>query len=93
MQKEQKQKYYLHQHPEIYGDPKVSPQDEEYWGNVNPIELDHVMMKERVAETLMIEYNRNHNVDIRIARIFNTYGPNMNKDDGRVVRNNLLIKY
>ena len=73
---------------EVYGDPKISPQVEEYWGNVNPIGIRSCYDEgKRVAETLMMEYNRNHNVDIRIARIFNTYGPNMDKNDGRVVSN------
>mgnify|MGYP003334765583 CR=1 FL=1 len=73
---------------EVYGDPAISPQVEEYWGNVNPIGIRSCYDEgKRVAETLMIEYHRNHNVDIRIARIFNTYGPYMDKDDGRVVSN------
>ena len=73
---------------EVYGDPKISPQVEEYWGNVNPIGIRSCYDEgKRVAETLMIEYNKVHNVSIRIARIFNTYGPNMDKDDGRVVSN------
>ena len=73
---------------EIYGDPKISPQTEEYWGNVNPIGIRSCYDEgKRVAETLMVEYNRSHNTEVRIARIFNTYGPNMNKDDGRVVSN------
>jgi UDP-glucuronate decarboxylase len=73
---------------EVYGDPKINPQVEEYWGNVNPIGIRSCYDEgKRVAETLMMEYHNNHKVDIRIARIFNTYGPNMNKDDGRVVSN------
>jgi UDP-glucuronate decarboxylase len=73
---------------EVYGDPKINPQVEEYWGNVNPIGVRSCYDEgKRVAETLMMEYHKNHQVDIRIARIFNTYGPNMNKDDGRVVSN------
>ena len=73
---------------EVYGDPKISPQIEEYWGNVNPIGIRSCYDEgKRVAETLMMEYNRNHNTEIRIARIFNTYGPNMDKNDGRVVSN------
>jgi UDP-glucuronate decarboxylase len=73
---------------EIYGDPKISPQVEEYWGNVNPIGIRSCYDEgKRIAETLMMEYHRNHNVDIRIARIFNTYGPKMDKCDGRVVSN------
>jgi len=73
---------------EIYGDPEISPQVEEYWGNVNPIGIRSCYDEgKRVAETLMMEYHRAHNVEIRIARIFNTYGPNMHPDDGRVVSN------
>ena len=73
---------------EVYGDPKISPQVEEYWGNVNPIGIRSCYDEgKRVAETLMMEYHNNHTVSIRIARIFNTYGPNMDKDDGRVVSN------
>ncbi len=73
---------------EVYGDPKVSPQTEDYWGNVNPIGIRSCYDEgKRLAETLMMEYNRNCGVDIRIARIFNTYGPNLNKNDGRVVSN------
>ena len=73
---------------EIYGDPTESPQKEEYWGHVNPIGIRSCYDEgKRVAETLMMEYHRNHNVQIRIARIFNTYGPNMDPCDGRVVSN------
>jgi len=73
---------------EVYGDPQISPQIEEYWGNVNPIGIRSCYDEgKRLAETLMMEYHRNHKVDIRIARIFNTYGPLMDKDDGRVVSN------
>jgi len=73
---------------EVYGDPKISPQTEEYWGNVNPIGIRSCYDEgKRVAETLMMEYYRNHDTDIRIARIFNTYGPRMDKNDGRVVSN------
>ena len=73
---------------EVYGDPKISPQDENYWGHVNPIGIRSCYDEgKRLAETLMMEYHRNCKVDIRIARIFNTYGPNLNKNDGRVVSN------
>jgi len=73
---------------EVYGDPKVSPQSEDYWGNVNPIGIRSCYDEgKRVAETLMMEYNRNCGVDTRIVRIFNTYGPRLNKDDGRVISN------
>jgi len=73
---------------EIYGDPLVSPQSESYWGNVNPIGPRSCYDEgKRCAETLMSEYYRHHGVNIRIARIFNTYGPKMNPTDGRVVSN------
>jgi UDP-glucuronate decarboxylase len=73
---------------EVYGDPNVHPQIEEYWGNVNPIGPRSCYDEgKRISETLMMEYNNIHNVDIRISRLFNTYGPYMNKDDGRVVSN------
>ena len=73
---------------EVYGDPAISPQVEEYWGNVNPIGIRSCYDEgKRIAETLMMEYNRNHGTIIRIARIFNTYGPLMDKCDGRVVSN------
>jgi UDP-glucuronate decarboxylase len=76
---------------EVYGDPQISPQNEEYWGNVNPIGIRSCYDEgKRIAETLMMEYHRNNNVDIRIARIFNTYGPNMDKNDGRVVSNFIM---
>jgi len=73
---------------EIYGDPKVSPQKEDYWGNVNCIGLRSCYDEgKRVAETLMMDYHRQNKVDIRIVRIFNTYGPRMALNDGRVVSN------
>jgi len=73
---------------EVYGDPLVHPQPEEYWGNVNPIGLRSCYDEgKRLAETLMMDYHRQNKVDIRIARIFNTYGPRMLEDDGRVVSN------
>jgi len=73
---------------EVYGDPMVHPQPEEYWGNVNPIGLRSCYDEgKRLAETLMMDYHRQNNVDIRIARIFNTYGPRMLENDGRVVSN------
>ena len=73
---------------EVYGDPTINPQVEEYWGNVNPIGIRSCYDEgKRVAETLMMEYNRSNQTQIRIARIFNTYGPNMDKNDGRVVSN------
>lgn len=73
---------------EVYGDPEVHPQPEEYWGNVNPIGIRSCYDEgKRVAETLCYDYHRQNGVDIRIVRIFNTYGPRMNPDDGRVVSN------
>ncbi|MBT6120195.1 SDR family oxidoreductase [bacterium] len=73
---------------EIYGDPLVHPQTESYWGNVNPIgERSCYDEGKRVAETLFFDYHRQNNVEIKVARIFNTYGPNMAKNDGRVVSN------
>lgn len=73
---------------EVYGDPIVHPQKESYWGNVNPIGIRSCYDEgKRVAETLMMDYHRQHNVDIKIVRIFNTYGPRMAENDGRVVSN------
>ena len=73
---------------EVYGDPEVHPQTENYWGNVNPIGIRSCYDEgKRVAETLMMDYHRQNNVDIRLARIFNTYGPRMAEHDGRVVSN------
>ncbi len=73
---------------EIYGDPKEHPQKETYWGNVNTIGIRSCYDEgKRVAETLMMDYHRQNNVDIRIIRIFNTYGPRMAENDGRVVSN------
>lgn len=73
---------------EIYGDPQIHPQVETYWGNVNPIGIRSCYDEgKRCAETLMMDYHRQNNVDIRIARIFNTYGPRMALNDGRVVSN------
>lgn len=73
---------------EVYGDPLMHPQKEEYWGNVNTIGVRSCYDEgKRVAETLMMDYHRQNNVDTRIIRIFNTYGPNMAKNDGRVVSN------
>ena len=73
---------------ECYGDPSVHPQPEEYWGNVNPIGIRSCYDEgKRCAETLFMDYHRQNDVDIRIARIFNTYGPRMCPDDGRVVSN------
>jgi len=73
---------------EVYGDPKVHPQPESYWGHVNPIGIRSCYDEgKRAAETLFMDYHRQNGVDIRIVRIFNTYGPRMNPDDGRVVSN------
>lgn len=73
---------------EIYGDPKVSPQSENYWGNVNPIGIRSCYDEgKRTAETLFMDFHRQYGLDIRIARIFNTYGPLMAINDGRVVSN------
>lgn len=73
---------------EVYGDPAVHPQREEYWGNVNPIGTRSCYDEgKRCAETLFFDYNRQHGIDIRVARIFNTYGPRMHPRDGRVVSN------
>jgi len=86
--KRTKAKILLTSTSEIYGDPKESPQREEYWGNVNPIGIRSCYDEgKRLAETLMMEYNRNCDVDTRIVRIFNTYGPRLNKNDGRVISN------
>lgn len=76
---------------EVYGDPHVHPQTEDYWGNVNPIGIRSCYDEgKRVAETLMMDYHRQNGVDIRIIRIFNTYGPRMAENDGRVVSNFIL---
>jgi len=73
---------------EVYGDPAIHPQPESYWGNVNPIGIRSCYDEgKRVAETLFMDYHRQNHVDIRIVRIFNTYGPRMHPDDGRVVSN------
>ena len=73
---------------EVYGDPSVHPQSEAYWGNVNPIGIRSCYDEgKRCAETLFFDYYRQHNLDIRVARIFNTYGPRMHPSDGRVVSN------
>lgn len=76
---------------EIYGDPQVHPQPESYWGNVNCIGPRSCYDEgKRVAETIMVDYYKQYKVDVRIARIFNTYGSNMAKDDGRVVSNFII---
>ena len=76
---------------EVYGNPKIHPQTEEYWGNVNPIGLRSCYDEgKRAAETLFFDYYRQHGLDIRVVRIFNTYGPNMAMNDGRVISNFIL---
>ncbi|PLX81367.1 MAG: NAD-dependent dehydratase, partial [Desulfuromonas sp.] len=73
---------------EVYGDPKIHPQPEDYWGHVNPIGLRSCYDEgKRCAETLFFDYRRQHGVAIKVARIFNTYGPRMHINDGRVVSN------
>ena len=73
---------------EVYGDPKISPQVESYWGNVNPIGIRSCYDEgKRAAESLFFDYHLQYKIDIKIARIFNTYGPKMAIDDGRVVSN------
>src|SRR3954469_20808068 len=76
---------------EVYGDPKVHPQTEDYWGHVNPNGLRACYDEgKRCAETLFMDYHRQHGVEIKVARIFNTYGPRMHPNDGRVVSNFIL---
>jgi len=76
---------------EIYGDPSIHPQTEEYWGNVNPIGPRSCYDEgKRCAETLFFDYHRQHKLDIKVVRIFNTYGPNMHPNDGRVVSNFIM---
>jgi UDP-glucuronate decarboxylase len=73
---------------EVYGDPEVHPQTEDYWGNVNPIGIRSCYDEgKRCAETLFFDYHRQHGIEIKVARIFNTYGPRMHPNDGRVVSN------
>ena len=86
-----KAKYVLASTSEIYGDPLVNPQPETYWGNVNPIGVRGAYDEaKRFSEALATAYHGVHKLDIRIARIFNTYGPRMRKDDGRVVPNFIM---
>ncbi len=76
---------------EVYGDPKVSPQNEDYWGNVNPIGIRSCYDEgKRSAEAICMDYSRNRNIDVKIARIFNTYGSKMQRNDGRVISNFLV---
>jgi dTDP-glucose 4,6-dehydratase len=86
--KAHKAKFFLASTSEVYGDPAVSPQPEEYWGNVNPIGLRSCYDEaKRAAEALTFAYYRQHKIPIHVIRIFNTYGPNMRLEDGRVVSN------
>jgi UDP-glucuronate decarboxylase len=86
--KRNKARILLSSTSEVYGDPEVHPQVEEYWGHVNPIGIRSCYDEgKRIAETLMFEYHRCNGVQIRVARIFNTYGPRMLENDGRVVSN------
>jgi UDP-glucuronate decarboxylase len=83
-----KAKFFLASTSEVYGDPDVHPQREDYWGNVNPIGIRACYDEgKRIAETLTYDYHRQHNLDVRVVRIFNTYGPRMLENDGRVVSN------
>ncbi|RZT95567.1 UDP-glucuronate decarboxylase [Ancylomarina subtilis] len=76
---------------EVYGDPEIHPQTEDYWGNVNPIGVRSCYDEgKRCAETLFMDYHKQNQVDIKIMRIFNTYGPNMHPNDGRVVSNFII---
>ena len=76
---------------EVYGDPSIHPQVEDYWGNVNPIGPRSCYDEgKRCAETLFFDYQRQHHLDIKVIRIFNTYGPNMHPNDGRVVSNFIM---
>jgi len=86
-----KAKILLTSTSEVYGDPSVHPQTEDYWGNVNPIgERSCYDEGKRCAETLFFDYRRQHNMDIKVVRLFNTYGPRMQPDDGRVVSNFIM---
>jgi UDP-glucuronate decarboxylase len=76
---------------EVYGDPEIHPQPEEYWGKVNPIGIRSCYDEgKRCAETLFFDYYRQHSLDIKVVRIFNTFGPRMHPDDGRVVSNFII---
>ncbi len=84
-------RFFLASTSEVYGDPEVHPQPETYWGNVNPIGPRGVYDEaKRFAEALTLAYHRTHDLEVRIVRIFNTYGPRMRADDGRVVSNFLV---
>jgi nucleoside-diphosphate-sugar epimerase len=89
--KEKGARYFLASTSEVYGDPMVHPQTEDYWGNVNPIGPRGVYDEaKRFAESMTMAYHRYHGVDVRIVRIFNTFGPFMRPDDGRAVSNFLV---
>ena len=89
--KEKGARYFLASTSEVYGDPQVNPQPETYWGNVNPIGPRGVYDEaKRFAEAMTMAYHRHHGVDVRIVRIFNSYGPRMRPDDGRAVSNFLV---
>ena len=86
--KRTKSKIFQASTSEVYGDPQVHPQSESYWGHVNPIGIRSCYDEgKRCAETLFFDYYRQHNIPIKVARIFNTYGPKMHPNDGRVVSN------
>jgi dTDP-glucose 4,6-dehydratase len=86
--KEKKARFFQASTSEVYGDPEINPQNEEYWGHVNPIGIRSVYDEsKRFAEALTMAYHRKQKIDTRIARIFNTFGPKMRLDDGRVVPN------
>jgi UDP-glucuronate decarboxylase len=83
-----KARFFLASTSEVYGDPDIHPQPEDYWGNVNPIGIRACYDEgKRIAETLTYDYHRQHNLEVRVVRIFNTYGPRMLENDGRVVSN------
>ncbi len=89
--KEKGAKFFLSSTSEVYGDPAVHPQPESYWGNVNPIGPRSVYDEaKRFAEAITFAYHRTHGVEVRVVRIFNTYGPRMRPNDGRVVSNFLV---
>ncbi|MGI8791709.1 MAG: UDP-glucuronic acid decarboxylase family protein [Acidimicrobiales bacterium] len=89
--KDKRARFFLASTSEVYGDPLVHPQPESYWGNVNPIGPRGVYDEaKRFAEAMTMAYHRHHGVDVRIVRIFNTYGPSMRPDDGRAVSNFLV---
>ncbi|MCB1755552.1 MAG: SDR family oxidoreductase [Gammaproteobacteria bacterium] len=84
-------KFFQASTSEVYGDPHVHPQREEYWGNVNPIGIRSCYDEgKRCAETLVFDYRRQHNLRVKVGRIFNTYGPRMHPNDGRVVSNFIM---